>query len=182
MATPAISDEQLVRRAQAGDREAFLMLYNRYLPKVFNRVKSRVNPADAEDVTQEIFGAVVRSLRSFDHRSRFNTWLYTIVNRQIADHYRRYYRRSEDKAVSLDADDGFDLPAEPQDLDRLVLVQQALQDLPEHYQEVVLLRFADGLSFAEIAAQRGQSLEATKSLFRRAIQAITDRMGDATHD
>ena len=51
-----------------------------------------------------------------------------------------------------------------------------MQSLPEHYQEVILMRFADGLSFAEIAEQRAQSLDAAKSLYRRALQALTIKM------
>ncbi|MBN2306085.1 MAG: sigma-70 family RNA polymerase sigma factor, partial [Anaerolineae bacterium] len=64
--------------------------------------------------------------------------------------------------------------------DESALVQLALNDLPEHYQDVILLRFADGLTFAEIAEQRGQSLEAVKSSYRRAIQALRDKMGVVT--
>lgn len=87
------NDALLARQAQQGDREAFLTLYNRYLNKVYNRVKSRVPADDVEDVVQEIFIAAVRSIKSFEQRSQFNTWLYTIVNRQIADFYRKRQRR-----------------------------------------------------------------------------------------
>ncbi len=174
---PEVTDEHLVQRAQAGDKEAFIVLYNRYVDKVYNRVKSRIPQHDVEDVTQEIFIAVVRSLDRFEQRSRFNTWLYTIVNRQIADYYRRFYRSSEKHAVSLDERDYLDIPADQSDnLDTVVLVQQALQALPENYQEIILMRFIEGLTFAEIAAQRGQSLEAAKSLYRRAIQAIVSKV------
>jgi RNA polymerase sigma-70 factor (ECF subfamily) len=171
------SDESLVILAQAGDRDAFMTLYNRYLKKVYNRVKSRVPPTEAEDVTQEIFIALVKSLPRFEQRSSFSTWLYTIVNRQIADFYRRHYRQQDHKNISLDSQDEMNLAAPEGENDELLLIQQALQTLPENYQEVVLMRFADGLSFAEIAAQTGKSLEATKSLYRRAIQAINDKLG-----
>ena len=57
------------------------------------------------------------------------------------------------------------------------LVQKAFIKLPDHYQEIIFSRFADGLTFAEIADQRQQSLEAVKSLYRRAIQALKDEMG-----
>lgn len=174
--TPDVTDEHLVRQAQGGDREAFLTLYNRYLKKVYNRVKSRVPLHDAEDVTQDVFIAVVRSLDKFEQRSQFSTWLYTIVNRQIADFYRRMYRNSDNNTMSLDDHDDFELAAESQGLDDMVLIQQALVDMPENYQEIILMRFADGLSFAEIAERRGQSLEAAKSLFRRAIQAISEKV------
>lgn len=173
------TDEDLVRQAQQGNREAFLALYDRYLNRVFNRVKSRVPVQDAEDVTQEVFIALVRSLGSFAHRSRFSTWLYTIVNRQIADFYRKRARTGAARSVPLEAAD----PA-PQGageaherIDERVQIQQALQRLPEHYQEVILMRFADGLTFEEIAEQRQQSFEAAKSLYRRALEAIRDQIG-----
>jgi len=171
------SDEVLARQAQQGDRDAFLLLYDRYLDKVFNRVKSRVPPQYAEDVTQEIFIAVVRSIRNFELRSRFNTWLYTIVNRQIAEFYRQRRRYSDDQSVSLDQAEylASDTPSPGED--ETILIQKALQNLPPHYQEVIIQRFADGLSFAEIAEQRNQSLEAIKSLYRRAIQALRDGIG-----
>ena len=177
---PDVNDEHLVSQTQQGDREAFMLLYNRYLNKVYNRVKSRVPYKDAEDVTQEVFIAVVRSLNKFEQRSKFSTWLYTIVNRQIADYYRRYYRSSEQAAISLEADTqehllGSSHSAESIGLEE-VMMQQALQTLPDNYQEVILLRFADGLTFAEIAEQRGQSLEAAKSLYRRAIRALTEKV------
>lgn len=173
-----VSDEQLVERAKAGDRDAFFVLYNRYLKLVYNRVKSRVPYQEAEDVTQDIFIAVLRSLDNFEQRSKFSTWLYTIVNRQIADFYRKRYRRGEEQQVDF-ADDDDELLGSDDGLlrDDFLAVQQALSELPENYQEVILMRFADGLAFSDIALQRGQSIEATKSLFRRALKAIVDRMG-----
>lgn len=170
-------DNHLARQAQQGDRDAFLELYDRYLNKVFNRVKSRVPVQYAEDVTQEIFIAVLRSLDSFEQRARFSTWLYTIVNRHIADFYRKRSRRNLDQHVSLETVEN--VISEPFDdsSEERGLIQQAFHELPEHYQDVILLRFADGLTFAEIAEERGQSLEATKSLYRRAIQTLRDKMG-----
>ncbi|HML24206.1 MAG TPA: RNA polymerase sigma factor [Aggregatilinea sp.] len=174
---PQHDDEILALRAQQGDREAFRMLYGLYVDKVYNRVRSRVPFQYAEDVTQDVFIAVIRSLDSYQHRSRFNTWLYTIVNRQIADFYRRY-RDRPDVSVDLDTDDWLDaaLVYDPEDTEDWPLLQVAFHALPEHYQEVILLRFADGLSFEEIAQERGQSLEAVKSLYRRAIQAIREKL------
>ncbi len=173
------NDEALAQQAQQGNREALMKLYDRYLPTVYRRVKSRVPAQQAEDVTQEIFIAVIRSLDRFEQRSRFSTWLYTIVNRQIAEFYRRHYHAHDHQSVSLDAIEGLRLVASPpaELNDERVLVQKAFDRLPDHYQEVILLRFADGLTFAEIADQREQSLEAVKSLYRRAIQALRDQMG-----
>jgi RNA polymerase sigma-70 factor (ECF subfamily) len=173
------NEENLAQRAQQGDREAFMKLYDLYIDKVFNRVKSKVPPQYVEDVTQEVFIAVLRSLHRFEHRSRFSTWLYTIVNRQIADFYRQRNRVGNPEAVNLESVD-FMLsnPAFPHEYgEERALVQKAFNALPEHYQEIILLRFADGLTFVAIADHRNQTLEAAKSLYRRAIQALRDEMG-----
>lgn len=175
-----LSDELLARRAQNGDKEAFFALYNRYLRKVYNRVKSRIPPQEAEDVTQDVFFAVSRSLKGYKQEARFNTWLYTIVNRQIADFYRRRSRRGNVPEVDTELEmnehlaSGFDSAT----LDQRLLIQRALDTLPEHYQEIILMRFADGLTFNEIAEQRDQTLEAVKSLYRRAIQAVRTAMDE----
>lgn len=178
--TPAESEEHLARRAQQGDQEAFLTLYNQYFPKVYNRVKSRVPVQYAEDVTQEVFIAVVRSLGHFEQRSQFNTWLYTIVNRQIANFYRRDSRHADAQNVSLDQVE-YTLAAsayEAVEMDERAVIQQAFQRLPDHYQEIILQRFADGLTFLEIAQARKQSLEAIKSLYRRAIELLRTQIGE----
>jgi RNA polymerase sigma-70 factor (ECF subfamily) len=171
----------LAVRAQTGDKDAFFVLYNRYLSKVYNRVKSKIPIQEAEDVTQDIFIAVSRSLKGYKQEARFNTWLYTIVNRQIADFYRRRSRISSGNDAEVDLELGEQMASkiDSQEIDRGMLVQRALNTLPEHYQEIILLRFADGLTFNEIAEQRNQSLEAIKSLYRRAIQAVKTEMTEA---
>lgn len=174
-------DVQLATLAQQGDREAFLTLYNRYLNKVYNRVKSRIPVSDVEDVVQEIFIATIRSLQSFEHRSQFNTWLYTIVNRQIADYYRKRQRTiNDDLTVTLDDIENSVASSQNtrENMDEQMALKRALSSIPEHYQQIILLRLVDQLPFAEIAAQRGQSIEAVKSLFRRAIVAIHEKIGD----
>jgi RNA polymerase sigma-70 factor (ECF subfamily) len=177
----ADNDAQLASRAQQGDREAFLTLYNRYLNKVYNRVKSRVPNNDVEDVVQEIFITLVRSLPSFEQRSQFSTWLYTIVNRQIADFYRKRQRTiNDDRTVSLD-DIEQTMPASADNrehMDEQMLIKRAMAKLPEHYQEIIYLRLVDQYPFADIAMKRGQSVEAVKSLYRRAIQAIHEQVND----
>jgi len=177
---PGANDEYLAHRAQQGDKEAFLALYERYLDKVYNRIKSRIPPQYAEDVTQDVFIAVLRSLPKFEQRSRFNTWLYTIVNRHIADFYRHRRRHEEDKSVSLDnAEHLVTTSAYKHERgDERAIIQVALTHLPDHYQDVIFMRFADGLTFAEIAQEREQSLEAIKSLYRRAIQALRAEIGE----
>ncbi len=182
------SDEELIRSAQQGRSDGFDQLYERYFPLVYNRVRFVIPEGEVEDVTQEIFIAVVRSLKSFRYEARFSTWLRTLVNREVADYYRR--RRPEEVSLDGDANNGdepdMDLERsvslsqedEPGRLDDQIVIRLAMQKLPQHYQEVILLRFAEGMRFEEIAQYQCQSLEATKSLFRRAIAALQNLMND----
>jgi RNA polymerase sigma-70 factor, ECF subfamily len=178
------SDEELIRAAQAGASDAFGALYERYLSLVYKRVQYVIPEQDVEDVTQEIFIAVIRSLNSFRYEARFSTWLRTLVNRQVAD----YYRNRNPYEPSLDAEDSdterlpipgvFASTNDMDGLDERILLRQALRDLPDHYREIILLRFADGLQFSEISELQCQSLEATKSLFRRAIATLDKQVHD----
>ena len=171
------SDEELVHNAQQGSLEAFTTLYERYLPMVYKRVRYVIPEQDVEDVTQEVFIAVIKSLRGFRCESAFPTWLRTLVNRQVADYYRR--RRPPEVELEIEGR-GEALENYPSlgavdcnaAMDDSIVLRQALRALPDNYREILLLRFADGLRFAEIACVQGQSLEATKSLFRRAVAAL----------
>ncbi len=175
-------EDDLALRAKQGDREAFMTLYNLYLNKVYSRVRSRVPVQDVEDVVQEIFVAVIRSLNSFEQRANFGTWLYTIVNRQIADFYRKRSRTIAGRHPMVTLDDAERIAdptaADRDSLDEQAQLQQSLGGLPEHYQEIIFMRYVDKLAFAEIARRRGQTLEAAKSLYRRALQALRERIGD----
>lgn len=181
MADSSSSDSMLVRLAQQGNRDAFTGLYERYLPMVYKRVKYAVPERDVEDVTQDIFIAVLRSLKSFKGDALFSTWLRTLTKRRIADYYRR--KNPAEHELDVDVGEADDLIGEgdaspASSLDDAIVIRKAMQGLPDDYQDIVLLRFAEGLQFNEIAQLRGQSLEATKSLFRRAIAALRRQMGE----
>jgi RNA polymerase sigma-70 factor (ECF subfamily) len=173
------SDEDLARAAQAGKQGAFTQLYERYFPNVFARVRFKVPESDVEDVTQEIFIAMLKSLSSFRVQSKFSTWLWTITNRKIADYYRSH------KSGLTEQDDYEELVTRnlsnrtanvDSQADDLATVQYALFKLPKNYQDILLMRFVDEMPFNEIALQNKQSLEATKSLFRRSMTALAKKL------
>ncbi len=164
---PLIPDEEnVIVAARDGKLDAFTILYEHYFPVVYKRVRYLVPDEDVEDVTQNVFISTIHSIKGFRGASQFGTWLRTITNRQIAD----YYRKRHGPVTSLDEriHSQHGLVAE----DEVILVRQAFRKLPKKYQEILLLRFAEGLQFDEIAACQGHTLEATKSTFRRAIAAL----------
>ena len=177
----SVSDEHLIQRFQQGDLDSFNSLYERYQPKVRNRVRYVIPEADVEDVMQEVFIAVLKSLRSFRGESLFSTWLRTLTNYKVAEYYRKRNRkRDPHEAPIIEAEN---LPEEsygPTMEDRIVL-RKALTSLPDKYQEVLLMRFAEGMQFEEIAKTTDTNLEAVKSTFRRAVAALRKNLDDQ-HD
>jgi RNA polymerase sigma-70 factor, ECF subfamily len=170
------SDELLIQKYRDGFKEAFDVLYYRHLPKVYKRVRYVVPEDDIEDVTQEIFIAALKSLSSFRGDAQFSTWLRTLTNHKVAEFYRKRTRKQEPKIAPLSDAVSQVMGGTSQTLEERIFIQRALQDLPENYREIILLRFAEDLQFNEIADLTNQNLEATKSLFRRAITALRNHL------
>jgi len=174
----SLSDEELVDLAKHGDRDAFACIYRRYFNVVYNRVRYLVPDADVEDVTQEIFIALLRSIKGFQARSLFRTWFRTLTTRQIAEYYRKKGRHNNFQITLDEIENLPDRQNSYESLEVPFFVRTALNELPEQYREIILLRFADGFSFNEISTLIKRHPEATKSLFRRAISALTQKLED----
>jgi RNA polymerase sigma-70 factor (ECF subfamily) len=166
------SDEILIKQFKDGNQEAFDALYQRHLPNVYKRVRYVIPENDVEDVTQEIFIAVLRSLSTFRGEAQFRTWLRTLTNHKVAEFYRRRSRKQEPLLSPLSEASGKLTGSTSKAMEERIYIQSALQQLPENYREIILLRFAEEMQFNEIAEHTNQNLEATKSLFRRAISAL----------
>jgi RNA polymerase sigma-70 factor (ECF subfamily) len=173
-----ISDEALIQQFKDGQHDAFDELYFRHLPNVYKRVRYVIPETDVEDVTQEIFIAAVKSLASFRGDSQFGTWLRTLTNYKVAEFYRKRTRKREPLLAPLSEVSGRMEGATSGMLEERIFLQGALQNLPENYREVILLRLAEDLQFNEIAELTNQNLEATKSLFRRALAALRNQLDE----
>lgn len=175
-------EKELIRLAQLGDFNAFELLYNQYFNGVYNRVWYLVPRQDVDDVTQETFAAAAKSLKGFKGDAKFSTWLRTLTNRQIANYYRSRNRTKSEMDVDISELEakivsGASHKEDSSRVDDLILLQQGLDKLPTHYREIILLRFAEGMKFRDIAENQEKSIEATKSLFRRAISSLREQMG-----
>jgi len=166
-----VPDEVLAQRAKAGDRLAFEVLCDRSLPAVYNRLRALLPPEAVEDVTQEVFLAVVQAIPRYQQRASFRTWITGITRHKVADYYRQ---RGRQPVTSLEIV-GEDPPG-PEGWEEQAAVRLALRELPDHYQDVLLLRFSEALSFEEIAGTLHINLEAAKSRYRRALAALGERM------
>lgn len=166
------TDELLIQHFKNGRKDVFDLLYYRHLPKVYKRVRYVIPENDVEDVTQDIFIAALNSLPSFRGDAKFSTWLRTLTNHKVAEFYRKRTRKQEPPLSPLSDASTHMTGSTSKTMEERIYLQRALQDLPENYKEIILLRFAEDLKFNEIAEMTNQSLEATKSLFRRAIAAL----------
>ncbi len=166
------SDLNLIARAQRGDVEAIGHLYDEHHEALFRYLASRVENAEAEDLTGDVF---LRMLAGLPHyrpsAAPFRAWLYRIARNLIADHYRRHSRRAVlqlDQAPDQPSDDD-----EPEQVVDLTLtfdqVRRALDHLDDAQREVVSLRFLSGLSLQEVAAVLNKSEQAIKALQHRGL-------------
>ena len=167
-------EAQLIQRAQRGDPAAFTEIYDRHQPAVYRYIYYRVSDiATAEDLTSDVFVRLVEKIDRFTYRGRpLLAWLYTIARNLVTDHHRRI-----GQATMLPLDE--QLVAETDDLEQAAergLAQRrlaaALPHLTEDQRQVIILKFIEGQSNAEVARILGRPVGAVKSLQHRALAAL----------
>jgi RNA polymerase sigma-70 factor (ECF subfamily) len=164
--------------AAQGDHEAFGRLYDRYVATVYRYVYYRVGQRElAEDITSDVFVRALRALPSYLDTGRDpGAWLVTIARNLVFDHYKssryRLEAQVEEDALLTRADS--DATPEEQAVTGDVNAQllAAVARLRPDQQEVVSLRFLQGLSVAETAQIMGRTEGAVKALQHRALRAL----------
>ena len=181
-------DEQ-VRQAQAGDLEAFDELVRAFGGTVYNLAyRMTGNPADADDVAQEVFVKLHRTIRQYRWQAKFSTWLYALAANTCRSAMRKLRRVAEAEPVSLNAEpaDGRRTP-EPSDpgehpgqlLERKELrrqIEAAMAELPEDFRMAIVLRDLQGLAYEEIAAALKCTVGTVKSRLARARQRVKEKL------
>lgn len=157
---PEREDHDLIRRAQAGEEEAFAALVKRHERRAIGVARKMVpSDEDAQDLAQEALMRVFRNLDRFDFQHDFTTWLYRIVTNLAIDHLRKRRPAVSTSGLLDDEETDLDLP-DPRDdrpSDRLEAmetaaeVQECLSALAPHFQSVLVLRELEGLPCTEIA-------------------------------
>lgn len=152
------SGMDLVQRCLEGDRAAWDVLVRTYWKQVFNLAYKFVARYDeAEDLTQEIFVKLFRSLATYDRRANFHTWLTTVTRNLCVDHYRRRRREAERFTSEVDPDTLTigELVTRPdatfEQRDDVAMVRRAMAMLPASYKTPVVLRDVHEMSYEEIA-------------------------------
>lgn len=183
---PATEVWALVERAQAGDAEAFGLIYDRYIDTVFRFVYFRVgNRQLAEDLTSDTFLRALKRISSFTWQGRdLGAWLVTIARNLVADHFKSgRYRLEVTTGDVLDADRedrGPEGSPEAAVVDHItnVALLTAVKQLNPEQQECIVLRFLQGFSVAETAQAMGKNEGAIKALQYRAVRALARLLPD----
>ena len=181
-----ISEDLTLNRAIQGDHEAFGMLYEQYVERIFNYVYYRTgNQHDAEDLTARVFFRAMRRIPQYQERGLpVSAWLYRIAHNLVANWHRDRGRRPE---ISLD--EGFaSIPhSEHPEVTLLYLEEQdrllqMIRDLPPERQQLIILKFVEHLSNAEIGQIMGKTEGAVKSLYHRTLLSLRVDMENISSD
>ena len=169
---PAQHDAELARMAARGDAAAFEELHRRYRRLVYNvALRMTGNAADAEDLTQDSFISVLRSVRGFRGEAAFATWLYRLAVNQVRMHFRR--RKSRPEEVTGDGEINESASAfarrgsAPRAVERIA-IERAVGQLPPGYRAAFVLHDVEGYEHEEIARMLGCDAGTSRSQLHRA--------------
>lgn len=168
------STETLIQRCLHGDQLAWDLIVRQHWKKVFNIAYKFVGQHDeAEDLTQDIFLKVFKSLDSFDRRANFQTWLISVSRNLCIDHYRRVRQERETIDRNIDANELSPISREEgqvgalEQRDRVALLRQALASLPEALRTAVVMRDLQERSYQDIVTALGLPEGTVKSRINR---------------
>jgi RNA polymerase sigma-70 factor (ECF subfamily) len=174
------ADREIVEAIRAGDTQAFEELYRAQFRRVFNfSIRKLGDPAEAEDVTQEVFAAVFTCIDRFEGKSDLVVWIYGITRNILNNRLRR---RGSMRLIPLD-----DVPPEaaPVDLgpepraearETLGRVQEAIEQLPRNQRRILELRHGRRLAIRRIAEIMNRSEDAIKSSLYRARRTLASSL------
>lgn len=172
-------DETLVDRATAGDREAFGELYERWVTRVFKHVFYMVNDVDvAQDLTEQTFLRALEAIHRYERRGvPFLAWLLRIarnlyLNDQRVQRNNSSIHKNWDGGVVASPELSCEAKANGED------VWRAVQALDGDQRQVIVLRFMDGLSYADVARVLGKSVGAVRVAQYRALRALRRSLED----
>lgn len=183
-----LDDRRLVERILGGERDLFSVLVTRYQKRVVNyvyRITHRYE--EAHDLTQEIFVKVYLALDRYDPKFQFSTWLFRIAQNSAIDALRKksiaevpIVRNTDDEPSGKErefADDGISPYRALKNKELSAAIDDAVQDLPDDYRELIQLRHFAELSYEEIASMKKLPLGTVKNKLFRARNLLKEALG-----
>jgi len=170
------SDEELIGRFQNGDEQAYIELVNRYRDRLMSFVYRFVNDeVVAEDIVQDTLVKLYTHKDYYRKIAKFSTWLYTIAGNLAKTELRKKKRRKVTNLSQMGTDDWeYDLPGDEDTAEKVhgqfvgEQIHKAIQSLPDHFREVIILRDIQELSYEEVSSIVEVPLGTVKSRINRA--------------
>ncbi len=171
----SLNDAALVQLAKE-DAEAFGELYQRYVTKIYNYIYYRVgNQEDAEDLTARTFFRALRKIGSYEERGLpFSAWLYRIAHNLVAN-----WRRSQSRRKTVQLDELLTAASDLVSPSKVIEKQEShnelmalVRQLPEDRQELLILKFSERMTNAQIGQVMNRSESSIKSLYHRTLKTL----------
>lgn len=175
-----LPDKEALFRASQGDQDAFGILYQRYVDRIYNYIYYRTgSSADAEDLTARVFFRAMRHIHNYKDRGvPFSAWLYRIAHNLVANWHRDNSRKKE-----TPLDEMFNLPHDGVPPEAALLNNEensallsVIQSLPPERQQLLILKFVEHMPNSEIGIIMGRTEGAIKSLYHRTLLALRDNL------
>lgn len=191
MTAPRLTDEELIKRFQDGDNQAFNELVARYKDPLFNYVTRMLkDKVFAEDIVQETFVRVYRNSNRYQQIAKFSTWIYTIaINLTKTELRRQNLRRFFSLSTVSENGKTFELPDQRINLEKSAedtmageRIREAIDTLPKTFREVIILRDLQELSYEEISKIVGVPLGTIKSRVNRGRTRLQKLLKDLHSD
>jgi RNA polymerase sigma-70 factor (ECF subfamily) len=164
------TDADLVRAAQAGDVASFEALYSRYAPVVHSILLGRLPPADADDVTQNVFLSAYTKLHSLREPAAFAGWIARTARNAAEDHRRRM-------SETVELDEAYATKDTQREDAEAARALEAIRNLPETYRETLMMRLVEGMSGPEISARTGLTPGSVRVNLHRGMQLLRGALG-----
>jgi len=163
-------DNNLIKEYSKGDEKSLEILIKKYLKHIYNFVRHYINNNfEAEDITQEVFVKMWKNLKKFDERQQFKTWLFSIAKNASID----YLRKRKSLPFSAFKDEYGNNFLTDKLIGKNNIIENnlayALEKLSPDHQKVISMHHDHAFSFKEIAKTLDESINTTKSRYRRAI-------------
>lgn len=187
------TDEALVSATLEGDPDSFRELVERYQNRLVSYLYRRLRNLDeAQEVAQEVFLKIYQALDRFDPKYRFSTWIFRVAQNAAIDLMRKRRLKLVPLTRQDDEDDetrDWDLPSPERDaygdlrnVERGEAIRDAIEDLPEEYRELIVLRHFGDLSYDEIATSQEMPLGTVKNKLFRGRQMLKETLRDYLTD
>jgi RNA polymerase sigma-70 factor, ECF subfamily len=178
-------DLLLIERCKRGDQTAYALLMRKYQNSVYNLCRKMVrNPEEARDLSQEAFVKTFATLERYNPVYAFSSWLYKITANLCIDHIRKQRMKllsldepvtSDEGTIGREIQDPGQRPDEVSERSEMrAAIQAAIDRLPEHYREILMLRHQQQLSYEEIARELSIPLGTVKARIHRAREGLKE--------